>query len=432
MCSTSPDAAERRADPRSSALARLLVTTLTILLACCRETASSGPVQIDFHIFPEPSGAFARAVDECTEAANGAYTIAYQRLPRSADDQRRELVRRLAARDTSLDILGLDVVWVSELAEAGWIREWTGARKAEALEGTLEIPLATARWEDRLYAAPYIANAQLLWYRADLVDEPPRTWDEMIAIAERLAAEDRPHYIEIQGAEYEGLTVWFNTLLASAGGSILSADARSPGLTTGAMKALETMARLANSAGADPSLPNAMEDQTRLRMEAGEAAFELNWPYVYPSMKANRPDLFPHFKWAPYPRVLPDEPARVTLGGNNLAISAFTPHPELAFEAALCLRNREHQIVNASVGGLFPTIRSAYADPRVTSQAPYAPMVLESIEHGSFRPQTPAYQNVSIVLAHTLSPPADVEPAKTLETLRDRIDDALNSRGLIP
>lgn len=389
-------------------------------------------MQIDFHIFPEPSGAFARAVDDCTREANGAYTIRYQRLPRSADDQRRELVRRLAARDTSLDILGLDVVWVSELAEAGWIREWTGARKTEALEGTLEVPLATARWKDRLYAAPYIANAQLLWYRADLVDEPPRSWDEMIAMAERLAAEDKPHYIEIQGAEYEGLTVWFNTLLASAGGSILSADARSAGLTTGAMQALSTMARLANSTAADPTLPSAMEDQTRLRMEAGVAAFELNWPYVYPSMKANRPDLFPHFKWAPYPRVLPDEPARVTLGGNNLAISAFTPHPEQAFEAALCLRNREHQIVNASVGGLFPTIRSAYTDPRVTEQAPYAPMVLDAVEHGSIRPQTPAYQNVSIVVAHTLSPPARIEPTKTLATLRDRLDDALNSRGLIP
>lgn len=427
---TSPDARARHDGRR--ALRHLAVLATLLLLASCKPTATPGPIQIDLHIFPEPSGAFVRAVEDCTRAANGAYTIVYQPLPRSADGQRREMVRRLAAKDSSLDILGLDVVWVSELAEAGWIREWTGASKAQALEETLDVPLATARWKGRLYAAPFIANAQLLWYRSDLVASPPRTWDEMIAMAERLADSGKPHYIEIQGAEYEGLTVWFNTLIESAGGSILSPDGQSAGLRRGALEALQVMGKLANSRGADPSLPTAMEDQTRLRMEAGKAAFELNWPYVYPSMKANRPDLFPHFKWAPYPRVLPGKPARVTLGGNNLAISAFTPHPAEAFEAALCLRNREHQVINAAVGGLFPTIRDAYDDPRVIAQAPYAPMVLDSVANGSVRPQTPAYQNVSIVISHTLSPPGQVAPEEALKTLRARLPDALESRGLIP
>ena len=41
----------------------------------------------------------------------------------------------------------------------------------------------------------------------------------MIADAEQLAKEGKPHYIEIQGAQYEGATVWFNTMVASAGGT---------------------------------------------------------------------------------------------------------------------------------------------------------------------------------------------------------------------
>ena len=40
----------------------------------------------------------------------------------------------------------------------------------------------------------------------------------MIADANHLASEGKPHYIEEQGAQYEGLTVWFNSLVNSAGG----------------------------------------------------------------------------------------------------------------------------------------------------------------------------------------------------------------------
>ncbi len=63
------------------------------------------------------------------------------------------------------------------------------------------------------------------------------------------------------------------------------------------------MHRLATSPAADPSLSVQKEDQNRLAMESGTAAFELNYPFVYPSMKADQPKLFKSFKWAPYPAV---------------------------------------------------------------------------------------------------------------------------------
>jgi hypothetical protein len=49
-------------------------------------------------------------------------------------------------------------------------------------------------------------------------------WTQMIEDAEQLAKEGKPHYIEEQGAQYEGLTVWFNTMAASVGGQILTSD----------------------------------------------------------------------------------------------------------------------------------------------------------------------------------------------------------------
>jgi multiple sugar transport system substrate-binding protein len=405
---------------------------LASLLAACGGDEDTATPTLNWYNFPDDSGALQQAADNCSRASQGRYRIVYNRLPRTADGQRQQLVRRLAAEDTALDILGLDVTWAAEFAEARWIKEWTGEAKRQATSGTLRVPLQTATWKGRLYAVPYNTNTQLLWYRADLVPTPPRTWAEMLEMSRDLARQGRPHLVEIQGAQYEGLTVWFNSLLNSAGGSILNPSATEPSLGPPAVRAASIMRDLANSPAADPSLPNQMEDQNRLAMESGVAAFELNYPFVYPSMKANNPDLFKVFRWAPYPRVDANRPSRPTIGGIDLAVSAYSRHSDLAFEAALCLRNRENQLTAALKGGLPPTLRSLYDEPSFVSDYPFARDVLAALESASVRPQTPAYQNVSIAVSHTLSPPSAIKPESSVDTIREQIDRALRSEGVIP
>jgi multiple sugar transport system substrate-binding protein len=403
----------------------------TALAACGTSSAGTG-VTINYYVFNDVSGAFATAVSNCSKASGGKYTISWNKLPAAADDQRLQLVRRLAAGDNSMDILGLDVTWAPEFAEAGWILPWEGTNKQQAEAGTLKVPLQTATWKGKLYAVPANSNTQLLWYRSDLVKTPPKTWDQMISDAEALAKQGKPHLIEIQGAQYEGTTVWFNTMVSSAGGSILTPNAQSASLGQPAIKALTVMKKLATSTAADPSLPVQMEDQNRLAMESGAAAFELNYPFVYPSMKADKPDLFKHFKWALYPSVISGQPARVTIGGLDLAISKYSLHPQLAFQAALCLRNKENQLNAAVKGGLPPTLESLYHDPKMFPAYPFHADILTALQNASVRPQTPAYQNISIVISHLVSPPAGIDPAPTEQTMRGQINEALQSKGLIP
>ena len=403
----------------------------TALAACTSSSASTVPT-LNFYSFNDPSGAVQTAVTNCTKQSGGKYTISYNKLPSAADDQRLQMARRLAAKDSSMDILGLDVTWEAEFSEAGWILPWTGTYKQQAEAGTLKVPLQTATWKGQLVAVPYNSNTQLLWYRDDLVKTPPATWDQMITDAEQLAKEGKPHLIEIQGAQYEGVTVWFNTLVASAGGSILTPDSSKAAPSQAWLTALGTMKKLATSTAADPSLGVQMEDQNRLAMEAGKAAFQLNYPFVYPSMKANQPELFKHFKWALYPGITADQPARVTIGGIDMAISAYSPHPDLAFQAALCLRDRENQLNAAVKGGLPPTLESLYSDPAMATAYPFHAEILSALQNASVRPQTPAYQSVSIVISHHVSPPASINPPSTEQAMASEINDALQSKLVIP
>jgi multiple sugar transport system substrate-binding protein len=397
------------------------------LTAC--SGGNGGRVTLSFYNFPDNSGAIQQAANNCSTKQ---YKVAYNKLPTDADGQRQQLVRRLAARDSAMDILGLDVTWEAEFAEAGWIRPWTGANRAAATNGTLSAPIETATWKGKLYAVPYNSNTQLLWYRSDLVKTPPKTWDEMITMAEQLAKQGKPHLIEIQGAQYEGVTVWFNSLVASAGGSILNKAATGPSLGQPALKALKIMKRLASSPAADPSLSVQQEDQNRLAMEGGSAAFELNYPFVYPSMKADKPQIFKNFKWAQYPSVEANQPSHVTIGGIDLAISKYSSHPDLAFKAALCLRNRQNQITAAVKGGLPPTLESLYSSPELAKDYPFHDAILTALQNASVRPKTPAYQNISIVVSHSVSPPNSINPNSTLKSISSQIKDALASKGLIP
>jgi multiple sugar transport system substrate-binding protein len=423
---------------RAAGAAGLLIGALA-LPAC--GGSSGGPVQLSYYNEPDSSPATGDAATSCSAASHGAYKIDYIKLPSSANLQRQQLVRRLAANDSSIDLMGLDVTWEPEFSESGWIVPWTGADKATIESTDLPGPLATATWNGQLVAAPLSSNTELLWYRSDLVKTVPTTWTQMINDAIALDKAGKPHYIEIQGAQYEGLTVWFNSLVASAGGSILSANSKAPSLGQPALTAMQIMKRLADSPAADPSLSVQMEDQNRLAMEQGTAAFEINYPFVYPSMQSDNP-LIPGtktpmktvFKWALYPGVNPGSTAHPSIGGIDLTVSAYSKHKALAFEAGMCLQNAANQEEAAVKGGLPPTLKSLYSNPSKSFVAmyPFYQDILSQLTNASVRPKTPEYQSVSTYISNLLSPPKGIDPQSNLSTLRSRISDALAQKGLIP
>ncbi|MEO9220449.1 MAG: extracellular solute-binding protein, partial [Mycobacteriaceae bacterium] len=309
---------------RQSRMAAAAGIAGVLVLAGCGGTSSGGAAQLNWYITNPSASVFTDAAATCSAASGGAYKIKVQYLPSDADGQRQQLVRRLAAGDSSLDILGLDVTWTPEFAEAGWIQPWPEAQANQVRNGTLETSLKTGTYKNQLYSAPLNTNTQLLWYRKDLVPTPPKTWDEMIAMSEQLAQQGKPHLIETQGAQYEGLSVWFNTMVSSAGGQILNDAGTQSALGPPALTALKTMQKFATSVAADPSLSNQKEDDNRLAFEGGKAAFELNYPFIYPSAKKNAPDLFKNLGYALYPRVVADKPSKVTIGGFDLAVSHYS------------------------------------------------------------------------------------------------------------
>ncbi|MBV9817306.1 MAG: ABC transporter substrate-binding protein [Solirubrobacterales bacterium] len=415
-------------------VARVGIASLTALalaagLSACG-ASTKGPTTLNWYVFPEPSGSFAKAASDCTASSHGAYRININLLSTSSDQQRVSLVRRLAAGDPSIDIIAMDVDWTAEFATAKWIRPWTGANAAAVTGGVLPGPLQTAKFKGTLYGAPLNSNTQLLWYRTDLVPKPPKTWDQMIDDAIQLAKEGKPHYIEEQGAKYEGLTVWFNSLVNSAGGGIVSPDNRIL-IGPSAEVAARIMKRLGTSVVADPGLNVAQESQADTAFDKGGAAFEINYPFVWGSAQKTGPAVFKHMGYAPFPQAIAGTAPRVSIGGFNLAVSTYSKHPQQAFAAVRCLVNRNNQLRDAVKGGLAPVLASVYSDAAFVKANPFSTIMKTQLTNYGLRPQTPAYADVTRAIQDNLQPAADVDPPGIVSKLRSQIKAALSSKALL-
>ncbi|HEY1523545.1 MAG TPA: extracellular solute-binding protein [Solirubrobacteraceae bacterium] len=397
-------------------------------------SSSNGSITLNWYVFPEPSGSFAAAASACSKASGGRYNIAINFLSTSSDQQRVSLVRRLAANDSSIDILAMDVDWTAEFADAKWIRPVPAGLAAQIKTVDLAGPVQTATYQNRIWAVPINSNTELLWYRKDLladIHQPvPTTWTQMINDAIQLAKLGKPHYIEEQGAQYEGLTVWFNSMVDSAGGQIITANNKVV-IGKPAETAASIMHRLATSPAADPSLNVATEGSSDVAFDAGTAAFEINYPFVWQSAQTANPTVAKQMGYAPFPEVVGGIPPHVSIGGYNLAVSAHSRHSQLAFDAISCLTQEQPEITYAVKGGLAPVRRSVYSIASFDKLYPFHSMIQSQLQTYGIRPQTPAYADVTLAIQKALSPTSNINPKTVVNTLRNEIKLSLSSEALL-
>jgi multiple sugar transport system substrate-binding protein len=412
-------------------------------LVACGGGGGSGIPTLNWYINPDGGGQEALA-EKCTEAADGEYRIETTPLPRDANGQREQLVRRLAADDSSIDLMSLDPVFMPEFAAADFLRPFTEDEATELTDDVLDGPLEGAQWEDELYVAPFYANTQLLWYRKSVAEragiDPARrdiTWDQMID-----AAEQTDSTVAITGRRYEGYVVEINSLVASAGGEILEHADRgrdaTPVLDSEAgRRAAEVLRRLGRSSAAAPGMTNAIEPDTQIAFNADDGGFMINWPFVYQAALTAVEDgtldqsVVDDYAWARIPGVDEGEPGAPPLGGINLGISAFTKHPDLAVDAVTCLTTTDSQIEYMKAEG-NPGSRSAvFDDPDIREQFPMASLIRDSIDDATPRPLTPFYTDVSGAIQRTWHPPGRIDPDSTPAAADDLIVGVLQGEQLL-
>jgi multiple sugar transport system substrate-binding protein len=441
-------AAAPRSTTRSTRSRRRIGVAGALALACAGLSAcssASAKPTLNWYVNPDGVDTLTSLAEECS---TDEYDIAIQLLPSGATDQRTQLARRLAAKDSSTDMMSLDPVFVAEFANAGWLEQLPEETAATATEeDVLEGAAETVKWDDGVYAFPQWANTQVLWFRKSLAEQAgldmsqPVTWDQVIE-----AAAEAGGTVGVQANKYEAYVVWINALVQGAGGDIITnneagKDADIEIDSEAGRAAAAVIEKLADSPAAQPDLTTSNEGTSLGWMypPEGPGEFMVNWTFVYKNYEGliEPGDItkqeFEDLGWARYPATVEGEESKPPIGGIDIGVGAYSENTEFALEAAECVTSKEAQVQLAVNEGLMPARQSAYDAQELKDAYPADLLELfsTSVDEGGPRPKSAYYATISAALQSTWHPPTSVDPEKTPAESADFLKDVLEGKALL-
>lgn len=377
------------AQPASGATAAPAVqstgTATTTVWFAARDTTGYTPKQVD---------AFNKA--------NKSIQIDYQEQGATTQDLHDKFVTVAGAKDSSVDIISMDVPYVPEFAAAGWTIAVDDILPKDEQAKFFQGTLGGATYEGKLGAVPWYNNGPGLYYRKDLFDvkglKAPKTYDELVKAAQTLQTPDIAGFA-LQLPQSEGGIISWMEYLWGYGGDLVD-DKLNVVVDQGAA-GVDGMQRILDFVYKDKIVPEAAlqfklgADVMNL-FRGGKAAMIRLW-------FSNAGDLYQpdsaikQEQWdvAPLPSKDGAKPGPGCLGDWNLGVSKFSTKQKEALEAVRILTNQDNQRARFLDGGFLPSRTAVFDDPDIQKKYPYAKSAQASFENLKPRPVTPFYPDMS-------------------------------------
>ncbi|HEX5165426.1 MAG TPA: ABC transporter substrate-binding protein, partial [Thermomicrobiales bacterium] len=296
--------------------------------------------------------------------------------PESSTETYATYQRTFEAKSGDIDVMMVDVIWPGAFAPHL-------LDLSDAFDGSMD------QWYDsivenntidgKFVGAPWFGDFGILYYRTDLLekyeyDGPPSTWDEFEEMANKIVEGEKasnPNFtgFVFQGAAYEGLTCNALEWIASVGGGTIIEDGK---VTVDNDDAKTMLDRVGGWVGtiAPTGVTGYQEEDARNAFQGGNAAFMRNWPYAYSQGQEEGSAVKDKFDVGPLPVAEGQDPVG-TLGGWQLAVSAYSDAPEAAVEFVKYMVSPEVVKWRAVVATFVPLIIEVAEDPEVIANQPY-------------------------------------------------------------
>ena len=344
-------------------------------------------------------------------------------------------ISSLLLGDTPFDGLLMDVTWVAKYAKAGWLAPLDayftdqdfaslapGANEGNHAEGALQ------RW-------PLTSDLGLLYWRTDLMDEPPRTPKQLETISSRLQNSGQvPFGYVWQGRQYEGLSCVFLEMIDGFGGEWYEPQSGAIGLDGPAGIAAATWLQDLIATGISPrAVTNYSESESLQSFKSGNSAFMRNWPYAWAELQKD--DSPVKGKVGITTMVAEsNQPPAATIGSWGLSLLQGSHHPQSTIEAIKYLTNEQSQRYLFTNFGYTPTQAALYKDEQLTNAYPSLVAIGEALPYARPRPQTPLYAQMSDVLQRNLSSTLTglTPPPAAMKQAQDTTQQVLIAAGATP
>lgn len=281
------------------------------------------------------------------------------------------------------------------------VAEWGQA------ENYFEGPWNSTMFQGRNYGIPDNSNCLVLWYNTTFleeaqIEEPPRTWEELVAAAEAMTVGDR-YGMAVAAVQTENATFQWLPFLWSTGEDLDTLDSE------GGRRALQLWVDMVDNGYMSQGILGWDQTDIRIQFQNGQAAMMPNGPWQIPTIEEETPDL----TWDVVTLPQDQQPASI-LGGENTAIVQGTENLEAAWELLTWRQEPEELKTYLLDAGKLPSREDLAEDPAWTAD-PVINTFIEQLKAAKPRAYGENYPEISSAVQNAIqaaiSGQMDVESA---------------------
>jgi len=346
------------------------------------------------------SEADVRAMSEAFTKANPDVTVNLEFVPYEGLHDKSVLAQGSGG---GYDVVLFDVIWPAEYATNKVLLDVSDKITGDMKTGVLPGAWTTVEYQGKRYGMPWILDTKYLFYNKEILEKagiknPPKTWAELTEQAKTIKDKGLlATPIAWSWSQAEAAICDYATLVSAYGGSFIK-DGKPVFQSGGGLDALNYMVDSYKSGLTNPNSKEFLEEDVRRIFQNGEAAFALNWTYMY--NMANDPKdskVAGKVGVVPAPGIDGKSAVSAVNGSMGLGITSTSKHADEAWKYIAFMTSQQTQNQYAKLS--LPIWTSSYADPAVSKgQEELIAAAKQSLAVMYPRPTTPKYQELSTAL----------------------------------
>lgn len=317
-----------------------------------------------------------------------------------------KIVAARGAGANGYDVVLFDAIWPAEFSHFDLLQDVSSRIPADEREKIFPGAMNTVVYKGKTLGMPWILDTKYLYYNKAMLSKAgitsaPTTWQQVMDDAKILKDKGVVKYPLVWSwSQAEALVCDYTALVSGFGGSFYQ-NGKLNFTSPASLKAVNLMKQSLDSGLSNPASREYLEEDVRKAFSNGDAAFALNWTYMY--NMANDPKqskVAGDVAIVPAPGDTPDKPGAVN-GSMGLGIAKASQHPEQAWQYISYLTSQPVQNQYAKLS--LPVWKSSYEDAAVKQgQESLIAAANKSLNVMLSRPETADYSRLSNTLQQQL------------------------------
>jgi len=345
-----------------------------------------------------------RAMTQAFEKAHPDVKVNLEFVPYEALHDK--IVAARGAGGNGYDVVLFDAIWPAEFTKFNLLKDVSSRISAEDKAQIFPGALKTVVFNGKTLGMPWILDTKYLYYNKAMLEKAgirdlPQTWQQVMDDARIIKEKKIVNYPLVWSwSQAEALVCDYTTLVSGFGGQFYQ-NGKLSFSSPASLQAVKLMKSSLDDGLTNPASREYLEEDVRKAFSNGDAAFALNWTYMYNMANdAKQSNVAGQVGIMPAPGDAPGKAGAVN-GSMGLGIASGSTHADQAWQYIRYMTSQPVQNNYARLS--LPIWKSSYQDAAVMKdQESLIKAANTSLSVMLSRPETADYSRLSSTLQQQL------------------------------